>query len=194
MPLPATFLFFPLSLSPWRVPFHPGGGLPARLPPHPLLRPFCPRSQAFAAALRGLQRISEAAAGFAALGDKLTSTLLRGLTTPDGAGGSGGGGGCGDASGAAAEGAGSGFPDLAGPLAGLQGATDWAEAEATGRVVPAPGVDAAYDAAEEAIARAEAELEEYLEVRVGCTSGRVRGDLGGAWCGAGGQEGYHGGG
>ena len=52
---------------------------------------------------------------------------------------------------------------MEGPLADLRSAADWDEAEKTGRVVPASGVDPAYDAAEAAVAEAELSLAEYLK-------------------------------
>ncbi|GFH28140.1 DNA mismatch repair protein [Haematococcus lacustris] len=45
----------------------------------------------------------------------------------------------------------------------LSTATDWREAEATGRVIPAAGVDAAYDEALAAVADVEGRLAEYLQ-------------------------------
>eukprot|EP00887_Chlorella_sp_A99_P007330 scaffold2.g7330.t1 len=59
----------------------------------------------------------------------------------------------------------------------VQAATDWAEAESTGRVVPAPGVDAAYDATERAIEEAEEALKQYLKARV-CLAVAAAGGLG----------------
>lgn len=57
--------------------------------------------------------------------DSIQSALLRSLVTP-----------------------GSAFPDLSAHLESIRGAADWDSAEKEGRVVPAPGVDEAYDAAE----------------------------------------------
>lgn len=57
-------------------------------------------------------------------------------------------------------------------LAELAGATDWGEAAKTGRVIPARGVDPAYDAAQRDLRAAQADLEAYLkQVRQSSTMG-----------------------
>lgn len=58
-------------------------------------------------------------------------------------------------------------------LDALSGAADWEEARATGKLVPSPGVDLAYDAAMEASMTVQEDLESYLqEVRqsLGCNA------------------------
>lgn len=66
------------------------------------------------AGLRGLQTLNTAVKGFAAVLPTMGSNLLQGLLTP-----------------------GQGFPELDSPLGDLEGATDWQEAAASGRAVPA---------------------------------------------------------
>ncbi|EFN52031.1 hypothetical protein CHLNCDRAFT_139631 [Chlorella variabilis] len=119
-----------------------GAGLgSARDAPHVILYEDVARRRvkAYAAALKGLQQIQDAAAAFQELGDGISSSLLRRLVTP-----------------------GELFPDMAAALAEMQSATDWAEAEASGRVEPARGVDGAYDAALDAIDAAQAALQAHL--------------------------------
>ncbi|KAL4857543.1 DNA mismatch repair protein 6 [Chlorella vulgaris] len=96
--------------------------------------------RAYAAALKGLQQIQDAAAAFQALGDGIGSSLLKSLVTP-----------------------GELFPSMADALAEMQNATDWAEAETSGRVDPAPGVDEAYDAALALIEDSEQQLKDFLQ-------------------------------
>jgi DNA mismatch repair protein MSH6 len=96
------------------------------------------RVRAFCAALRGLERVAQAAAAFAGAG--ATAPLLLDLVV-----------------------AGRGrMPDLEGPLAEVRAAADWEEAEASGRVVPAPGVDPDFDAARAGVDAADAALAGYL--------------------------------
>lgn len=97
------------------------------------------RVQAVVGTLRALEKVQQAVGAFARCG--ATSSLLLDLVTP-----------------------GRGrFPDLQPALSEMQGAADWEDAEATGRVVPAPGVDAEYDAAEAAVKAAENALAEHLK-------------------------------
>ena len=105
------------------------------------------RVHAFVGALRALEKVQDAAGAFAGCG--ATAPLLLDLVTPG-------------------RGA---FPDMEADLAAMRAAADWEEAESTGRVVPAAGVDEAYDAAEAAVAEADAALSDYLQ--------EVRAELGG---------------
>jgi DNA mismatch repair protein MSH6 len=105
------------------------------------------RVHAFLGALKALERVRKAAAAFS--GAAITSPLLKGLVTPG-------------------EGR---FPDMEAALAEMRDAADWEDAEATGRVVPAAGVDAAYDAAEAAVTEAEEALATHLDAlkeELGC--------------------------
>lgn len=104
------------------------------------------RVHAFLGALQALEKVQEAAAAFEGCG--ASAPLLLNLVTP---------------------GRGS-FPDMRAALAELRTAADWGEAEATGKVVPAAGVDSDFDAAVAAVEAAEAGLKDYLE--------EVRGELG----------------
>lgn len=72
------------------------------------------RVGAMIAGLRGLRTLNTAVKGFAPLLPSMASSLLQRLLTP-----------------------GQGFPSLDGPLGDLEGATDWQEAAASGRAIPA---------------------------------------------------------
>lgn len=72
------------------------------------------RVGAMIAGLRGLQTLNTAVKGFAPLLPSIGSALLQRLLA-----------------------AGQGFPKLEGPLGDLEGATDWQEAAASGRAIPA---------------------------------------------------------
>jgi DNA mismatch repair protein MSH6 len=98
------------------------------------------RVRALCAALRGLRRLGAAAAAVAAA-PGVTSQLLLDLVVPGR----------------------NFFPDLEGPLAALEGHANWAAADASGRLEPAPGADPAYDAAGAAVAAAEGALEAHLK-------------------------------
>lgn len=73
------------------------------------------RVAAMIAGLRGLQTLNHAIKAFQPVLPTLASSLLQELLTP-----------------------GKGFPELDGPLAALDGATDWQEAAASGRATPKP--------------------------------------------------------
>lgn len=55
------------------------------------------------------------------------------------------------------------FPDVETPLENLMNAVDWKLAEETGRIQPAEGTDAAYDAAQANVKKAQHDLDVYLE-------------------------------
>ena len=55
---------------------------------------------------------------------------------------------------------GEGFPDLRGALRHFRDAFDWKRAKADGRVIPSPGTDADYDAANESVEAAKATIED----------------------------------
>ncbi|WPT16759.1 DNA mismatch repair protein MSH6 [Picochlorum sp. SENEW3] len=55
------------------------------------------------------------------------------------------------------------FPDVETPLENLMNAVDWKLAEETGRIQPAEGTDAAYDAAQANVKKAQHDLDKYLE-------------------------------
>ncbi len=96
------------------------------------------RVNAFVSTLRALEQVQRAVKAFANCG--ATSSLLLELVTP-----------------------GEKLLDMEPALAEMRAAADWDEAESTGRVVPAAGVDADYDAAEEAVKNSEAALFDYLK-------------------------------
>jgi len=100
-------------------------------------------------AIRGLSDVARAVESFADVRASVRSELLASLVTP-----------------------GRAFPDMAGALGEMEAAADWGAAEREGRVVPAAGIDAAYDAAVEGVAGAARALDDYL--------GEVKGSLGGA--------------
>ncbi|KAL4517804.1 hypothetical protein Ndes2526A_g02182 [Nannochloris sp. 'desiccata'] len=100
------------------------------------------RVHAFVSTLRALEQVQRAVQAFANCG--ATSSLLLDLVTPS------------------AQGSGK-LLDMEPALAEMRAAADWEEAESTGRVVPAAGVDAEYDAAEEAVKTSEAALADYLK-------------------------------
>lgn len=103
------------------------------------------RVRAVATVLRGLAAVRR---GLATLRDaRPTSPLLRSLCAPGEPG--------------------SRLLDLEGPLDAMFAAADWDDASKTGSVVPAPGVDEAFDAAEAARARADAAIAAYAKVRRG---------------------------
>jgi DNA mismatch repair protein MSH6 len=97
------------------------------------------RVHAFVSTLRALEKVQKAVEAFSNCG--ATSSLLLDLVTPSGAN----------------------LLDMEPALAEMRAAADWEEAESTGRVVPAAGVDADYDAAEEAVKDSEAALSDYLK-------------------------------
>lgn len=101
-------------------------------------------------AVRDLQAVVSALGALQSVCDELSSSLLRKLVDPN-----------------------SGrWRAVKTALAGIANATDWNDAEKTGRVVPAPGVDAAYDAARQRIRDTEAALQGHLQdvkQQLGCS-------------------------
>jgi DNA mismatch repair protein MSH6 len=100
------------------------------------------RVHAFVSTIRALEQVHKALQAFANCG--ATSSLLLDLVTPS------------------TQGSGR-LLEMEPALAEMRAAADWEEAESTGRVVPAAGVDAKYDAAEEAVITSEAALSDYLK-------------------------------
>lgn len=75
--------------------------------------PLLLQVRAFVAALKGLQRVQSGIMAFQPVLDSISSPLLRSLVTP-----------------------GESFPDMQAALQELIAATDWDEAEKSGRVIP----------------------------------------------------------
>ena len=97
------------------------------------------RVQAVVGTLRALEKVKQGVGAFTGCGAQ--SSMLLDLVTP-----------------------GRGrFPNLQPAMVEMQEAADWEEAEATGRVVPAAGVDQEYDEAEAAVKEAEKALAEHLK-------------------------------
>lgn len=106
------------------------------------------RVHAFLHALKALEKVQHAIHAFSGCADDIESPLLRDLAIPvTYSGGKKGGT----------------FPDIDTALEELRNAADWEEAESSGRVVPAPGVDPCFDTAQQAVHDAEAALEDYIE-------------------------------
>ena len=99
------------------------------------------RVLAFIGTLKALKKVQQAIAAFSSCSSDISSSYLLDLVTP-----------------------GRGrFSDMQAALDEMEAAADWEEAEASGRVVPAAGVDAEYDAAVAGVATAEEALGEYLQ-------------------------------
>ena len=104
------------------------------------------RVKTFLHAIESLKKVGEAVQAFQALEEdpssRLSSTLLKKLVMGQDRNGK--------------------FPNLQDALEEIEKAADWEAAEASGRVVPTPGVDKDFDAAERALENAEKDLENYL--------------------------------
>ena len=100
------------------------------------------RVKTFLHAVRSLEMVAEAISAFQNIFGTLSSHLLKEIVSKIGDHGK--------------------FPELHTALSDIKNAADWNTAEATGRVVPAPGVDKNYDEAEKALNNAENDLDNYL--------------------------------
>ncbi|KAK9844444.1 hypothetical protein WJX74_002610 [Apatococcus lobatus] len=98
------------------------------------------RVTALASVLQGLQSLQEALRLLERASQQTGSQVLQSLVTP-----------------------GTRFPDMQQQLQHLTDATDWSAACASGQIIPAQGVDAAFDEAEAEIKSAEKALKAYLK-------------------------------